>query len=622
MTTLAIPFVWCVLQVTLAGLLTAGLYLVVRRVSPSSSGSVLLTGLVVAAVLAGAAVSPWPSWMRPLPARGMPTTESVGASHPASNQAAAGQSDSEVASSTVERFAMSENGDVPAVATDPPSWPTGDAHSYDRFLSGLDALLADPPPAGVGEAAAGEPTNLPGGRWPVYAACLLGIAAVMGVLRFVIGWLVVRRQVARSGVLKVAALDGLCEALRGDLGCRRAVELRESGELATAATVGWRRPVILLPRGWTAWTADERRAVLAHELAHVARGHFAVWLIAQVGLVLHFYHPLIHWLASRLRLEQEYEADALAARAIGGTEPYLQTLARLALRQSDAPRSSAAPLSWPARAFLPTRRTLLRRIDMLRRTNRPWTRSIPTRAVAVTVVLAGGVIAAGVRATPPPTSDDSPTQSTISDFAAVAADPTPRSEPTAVDAASLKKAEEAKTVAPNASQQKIIDAITKYGGRYHLWHAAPAWSLRFVGLEGTFAPGETLAALAGQDKLLHVSLARSRITDDGLARIKDLPGLNHLDLEDTAITDAGLEHLAALQNLSLLFLNGTQIDGAGLAHLSDLPLLGGLHLDRTQVTDAACEARHADAQSSGTQCRPNSGDAGGDPGALARDSQS
>ena len=39
--------------------------------------------------------------------------------------------------------------------------------------------------------------------------------------------------------------------------------------------------------------------------------------MAQLSLALHFYHPLAHWLAARLRLEQELAADAWGACALG-----------------------------------------------------------------------------------------------------------------------------------------------------------------------------------------------------------------------------------------------------------------------------------------------------------------
>src|SRR5690606_21843437 len=97
------------------------------------------------------------------------------------------------------------------------------------------------------------------------------------------------------------------------LNCRATVEPRESHEINSPATIGWRRPLLLLPLDWRSWTIDERRVVIAHELAHVARGDYLTWLIAQASLALHFYHPLVHWLAGRLRVEQEMAADSLGA---------------------------------------------------------------------------------------------------------------------------------------------------------------------------------------------------------------------------------------------------------------------------------------------------------------------
>ncbi len=35
---------------------------------------------------------------------------------------------------------------------------------------------------------------------------------------------------------------------------RRPVELREATSLGVAATLGWRRPLVLLPAAWRKWT--------------------------------------------------------------------------------------------------------------------------------------------------------------------------------------------------------------------------------------------------------------------------------------------------------------------------------------------------------------------------------
>ena len=149
-----------------------------------------------------------------------------------------------------------------------------------------------------------------------------------------------------------------------DCGCRWAAGAAwTSGNVrasSSPAVVGWLRPVVLLPADWRGWGEPERRAVLAHELAHVRRFDYPLGLLARLGVALHFYHPLVHWLADRLRLQQELAADVLAAPLVGGREPYLRALARLALRQDDRRWTS-----WPANSLF-SRGTLMRRIQMLR----------------------------------------------------------------------------------------------------------------------------------------------------------------------------------------------------------------------------------------------------------------
>ena len=95
----------------------------------------------------------------------------------------------------------------------------------------------------------------------------------------------------------------------------------QSFELESPATLGWRHPLLLLPFDWRDWSRSELRAVLAHELAHVVRGDFLTGLIAQVSVAIHFYHPLAHWLARRMRLEQELAADAWAPRSPAAARP-------------------------------------------------------------------------------------------------------------------------------------------------------------------------------------------------------------------------------------------------------------------------------------------------------------
>ena len=89
-------------------------------------------------------------------------------------------------------------------------------------------------------------------------------------------------------------------------------------ELTTPATAGWRRPVIMLPDDWRSWDDADCTAVLAHELAHVHRRDYAAGLIARLALVFEFYHPLVHWMARRLQLQQELAADSVGGTVRGG----------------------------------------------------------------------------------------------------------------------------------------------------------------------------------------------------------------------------------------------------------------------------------------------------------------
>jgi hypothetical protein len=208
---------------------------------------------------------------------------------------------------------------------------------------------------------------------------LLAVVALagsgVGLLRLVIGLWSVRIWRRHGRLVDDSGMTDLLDELRGAMRCRPPVEIREAADLTTAATAGWSRPALLLPDDWRSWSDSERRAVLAHELAHIVRGDYAVGLLARLAVALNYYHPVVRWIAGRLQLQQEQAADALAARFAGGRASYLVVLSRLALKQD------GRSLCWPAREFLPVRGTLIRRIAMLRRQNGAGTTDRPNSRV-------------------------------------------------------------------------------------------------------------------------------------------------------------------------------------------------------------------------------------------------
>ncbi|WP_406693407.1 M56 family metallopeptidase [Singulisphaera sp. Ch08] len=235
--------------------------------------------------------------------------------------------------------------------------------------------------------------------WPAWAAMVLLVASGLGIVRLGLALRAVTLLRRGSRPISDARLCNELAQLQVEAGYSHSVELRETNDLTTPATIGWRRPVLLLPPEWRDWDENERRAVLAHELGHIRRGDYMLGLWAQGCLAVHAYHPLAHWLAARLRLEQELAADAWGARLSGGNRPYLEALARMALRRSGTLESSLA--AWPARPFLPTRGTLLRRIDMLREAdpNPLRNNALPLvgRVLTVAALAVVGLLVAGIR---------------------------------------------------------------------------------------------------------------------------------------------------------------------------------------------------------------------------------
>lgn len=129
------------------------------------------------------------------------------------------------------------------------------------------------------------------------------------------------------------------DALASRFGLRRRVALRLVDAIASPASVGWWRPVVLLPTALLArMPVALVEALLAHELAHIRRHDYLVNLLQSAVEALLFHHPVTWWLSHRVRVEREQIADQLAAEAIG--EPRRLALALSELSDSLASNST------------------------------------------------------------------------------------------------------------------------------------------------------------------------------------------------------------------------------------------------------------------------------------------
>jgi hypothetical protein len=125
--------------------------------------------------------------------------------------------------------------------------------------------------------------------------------------------------------------------------------------------------------------------------------------------------------------------------------------------------------------------------------------------------------------------------------------------------------------------------------------AADAKAYRFTALnvakEFTDAGLDAIAPLA--DKIASLDIARSKVTDAGLAKVAAMKNLKELHLEGTSIGDAGLDHLKGLAELEYLNLYSTKVTDVGVAKLAALGKLKALYLWQSGVTKAGVAALKA-----------------------------
>jgi TonB family protein len=104
--------------------------------------------------------------------------------------------------------------------------------------------------------------------------------------------------------------------------------------IAQPMTFGAFRPIVLLPRRLVELSPAAQRAVVCHELLHVARGDWAWLLIEEVFRTAFWFHPAVWWALGQLHLSREEVVDDLVVRTTAARREYMSAL--VALAQGDA----------------------------------------------------------------------------------------------------------------------------------------------------------------------------------------------------------------------------------------------------------------------------------------------
>jgi HEAT repeat protein/beta-lactamase regulating signal transducer with metallopeptidase domain len=194
----------------------------------------------------------------------------------------------------------------------------------DKLASDAPPLRSDTPPLET-DASPPRLTNVPASASPGFVAALidrmgtpatlliaLWLAGSLWMLgRLAIGVASVRSMIRRSEPATDDGWDEILERARRSIGGGTIARTVISENAAMPFTYGLFRPTIVLPAAAEEWTADRRRSVLLHELAHVRRHDLITNAIVQVACAVYWFHPLVWLAARRVRIEAERACDAL-----------------------------------------------------------------------------------------------------------------------------------------------------------------------------------------------------------------------------------------------------------------------------------------------------------------------
>ena len=167
-------------------------------------------------------------------------------------------------------------------------------------------------------------------------------------------------------------------------GTRAKALVVDSTVVAVPTVIGYVKPVVLLPaRLFTGLTSDQLEALIAHELAHVARHDTLVNLAQSVVESLFFYHPAVWWISRGLRTEREFCCDDRAVVATQDGLSYARALAALEAWRGPQPQLGVSTLGG----------SLMQRIQRLVGTQ-PGRTSVASPRHAIATIAALGALGA------------------------------------------------------------------------------------------------------------------------------------------------------------------------------------------------------------------------------------
>ena len=217
---------------------------------------------------------------------------------------------------------------------------------------------------------------------PLFLAALWLIGSALMLVRFVASYAALRKL--RRELDDVAdTITARMENLAVVFGIRRTLAVNAALSAQMPMTIGWRKPLIILPQGLAqTLTSAECDSVLAHELAHIQRHDYAINFALRFVQCVFFFHPAVWLIGKQLVIERELACDDWAVKLTGEPRRYAGCLTRLVELLSESKPLLAAT------GILFGKHIITRRVEMILNRDRNATTVVSKPALAYAIALA------------------------------------------------------------------------------------------------------------------------------------------------------------------------------------------------------------------------------------------
>ena len=136
------------------------------------------------------------------------------------------------------------------------------------------------------------------------------------------------------------------------------------------------------------------------------------------------------------------------------------------------------------------------------------------------------------------------------------------------------------------TKEQIKLAEGERGTIQPVFPGSPLLAVSFPSNQGRTGTADVRGLLCCAENVATLDLGRTRITDQALAAVTNMPRLVKLNLRQTNLTDEAVAHLAGLDNLRSLNLFSTKVTDASVDTIAKLKRLETVYLWQTKLSAA------------------------------------